>query len=232
MNFLIAVALAWLAFIFVRLPLRSRANRLKRTTVRPSRLQFYRKVGLGLWGMTLVTALLDWPLRFGWPRLLRVPVPAELLGWTLALTAAILVFASVVRAWRVAHARQETPFLQWFLPVTPEEQRRFTVLGISAGVTEEYIYRGFALALLTQVTGSVPLAVVIVTLAFGFAHGYQSWLGIVRSCGIGLLAAIPVLVTGSLWPSILAHALVDVVAGFVLQPTRGRRATPAPAVTG
>jgi len=57
------------------------------------------------------------------------------------------------------------------------------------------------------------VAVGIATLAFGLAHGYKSLSGMMRAALIGLVVAVPVLATGTLLPSILAHAIMDLLAG-------------------
>jgi hypothetical protein len=54
--------------------------------------------------------------------------------------------------------------------------------------------------------------------SFALMHGYKSAAGIVRSGLMGAVVAIPVLATGTLLPSIVAHALQDVIAGNVMLP--------------
>ena len=55
---------------------------------------------------------------------------------------------------------------------TPAEMRRFTWLGITAGIVEELIFRGY---LVWYFSSFVPLwaAIVITAVAFGIGHAYQ-----------------------------------------------------------
>ena len=59
-------------------------------------------------------------------------------------------------------------------------------------------------------------AAVITTVVFGVLHAYQGWHGMVRAGLLGALLAWGFLVGGSLWPPIVAHALLDILAGIVL----------------
>jgi len=51
---------------------------------------------------------------------------------------------------------------------------------------------------------------------FGLLHAYQGWLGIVRTAALGFVLAASFIITGALWPAILAHAILDVMAGVFL----------------
>ena len=56
----------------------------------------------------------------------------------------------------------------------------------------------------------------ISSLVFGLLHVYQGPLGILRTATLGGLLAWGFLATGSLWPSIVAHAALDVLLGIFL----------------
>jgi hypothetical protein len=104
------------------------------------------------------------------------------------------------------------------LPRTRAEKRAFVGLSFAAGIGEELAYRGYALLSL-QLLGMGPwAAAAISSVAFGFLHAYQGRVGIVRTGGMGFLLAVSVLLTGSLFPAILAHTLIDLIGGLVLGP--------------
>jgi membrane protease YdiL (CAAX protease family) len=63
----------------------------------------------------------------------------------------------------------------------------------------------------SYLAGALPVAGV-----FGFLHAYQGRHGIVRTTAVGVVMAAGVAWTGSLWPSILAHAALDLLFGLVL----------------
>jgi uncharacterized protein len=140
----------------------------------------------------------------------------ELLAWSLGLTAAglvlILVFHPLDRRTRGPHHR----ILAELLPRTWGERAGFLGLSAAAGTGEELAYRGYALVGIQLLGVGVWPATVLSSVAFGFLHAYQGPVGIVRTGLMGFVLAVPVVVTGSIVPSMIAHALIDVVAGLVL----------------
>jgi membrane protease YdiL (CAAX protease family) len=97
------------------------------------------------------------------------------------------------------------------LPRTPTERRVFAALAVSAGICEELLYRGFALAVLAAIAPSIgPLwTVVIGAVAFGLAHAYQRLAGMLVTGVLGGCLAVLYLGTGSLLLPVAFHALVD-----------------------
>jgi len=146
--------------------------------------------------------------------LVGLPV-GSLLAWTVALLAAgmltILVFQRLA-AWT---GIQESPLLRQLLPKTRDERRVFALLSVAAGTGEELAYRGYAIPVLTPLLG-IPGAAVLTTVVFGLLHSYQGWLGIVRTAIMGGILAWGFLASGSLLPSMIAHTLIDLLAGIVL----------------
>ena len=67
--------------------------------------------------------------------------------------------------------------------------------------------------------GSAWAAALLSSAVFGVLHAYQGWLGMVRTGMLGLLLAAAFLLSGSLWPCIVAHAILDLVAGLLLGDT-------------
>ena len=84
------------------------------------------------------------------------------------------------------------------------------------------MYRGFAPDHLARWCMPLWLAVALATVSFGLSHGYKSLVGMLRSALVGLVLAVPVLVTGTLLPSIIAHALMDLIAGANTLPLARR----------
>jgi membrane protease YdiL (CAAX protease family) len=100
------------------------------------------------------------------------------------------------------------------LPQSTEELISFLALALTAGVCEEFLYRGFAMAVIGR-TG-LPTGVVILSSAilFGLAHLYQGRAGFVSTMVLGILFGISRAALGSLLPVIAWHVGVDVVAGM------------------
>jgi membrane protease YdiL (CAAX protease family) len=108
-----------------------------------------------------------------------------------------------------------------YLLIPKTRQEKFwsvLLLAPTAALCEEFLYRGFLLAQLTQWLRSGSWAWAASSLAFGLAHVYQGWNGIVRASLLGALLAYPVLHFGSLYPSMLAHGLIDALALAWLGP--------------
>lgn len=113
---------------------------------------------------------------------------------------------------------RESAILVHFLPRTKTERIAFVGLSATAGICEELVFRGFLIAMLSAMTGSLAVSVAISTVVFGTLHAYQGVRGATRAAGLGLLLTFPVLATGSLFPSMIAHFAYDVVAGLWLGP--------------
>ncbi|HUF75423.1 MAG TPA: type II CAAX endopeptidase family protein [Longimicrobiales bacterium] len=143
-------------------------------------------------------------------------IPAgPLVGWSIGLTLAGLAVMLVFRQVAVATGVRESPMLRALLPRTSEERGVFALLSVAAGVAEELAYRGYAISVLAAITG-VPGAAVLTSVVFGILHGYQGLLGTVRTTSMGGILAWGFLASGSLLPVIVAHTLIDLLAGLLL----------------
>jgi uncharacterized protein len=99
------------------------------------------------------------------------------------------------------------------LPRSAVEFGPYVALALTAGVCEEFLYRGFAMAALAHI-GIAPWAVVAISsVFFGLAHTYQGRSGVFGTTLLGLLFGIARLYVHSLTPVIAWHAAVDVMAG-------------------
>jgi len=101
------------------------------------------------------------------------------------------------------------------LPRSATERVPFFALAVTAGICEEFLYRGFAMAALTR--SGLPLwaTVVISSLLFGIAHLYQGRSGLLGTTLLGLIFGVARVGFSSLTPVMVWHAAVDVVAGIV-----------------
>lgn len=99
------------------------------------------------------------------------------------------------------------------LPVSFLEYLPYSALSITAGVCEEFLYRGFALAAMSRSGTPVWLSVVVTSILFGLAHAYQGRAGILSTGLFGVLLALGRLGFGSLVPAMMWHAGLDLAAG-------------------
>ena len=118
--------------------------------------------------------------------------------------------------------RKRMSRLEALLPHNPEEFRRFAGLGITAGIGEELFYRGFLIWYLSQWM-DVLAAAVVSSLIFGVGHAYQGTKGIVQTTLLGAFLAAVYLVSGSIYPSMVIHALMDLHSGHLMMKAYQRR---------
>ncbi|MCA0143555.1 CPBP family intramembrane glutamic endopeptidase [Blastococcus sp. LR1] len=205
-------------------------------TDRDARRSFYRRLLVLEWGLAVLAFIvwlfatdvsagavgLRWPQEWpGWfTSILVVVVLLFVVASTRQLRAgALLEMARPTR--RPGEGRHAEPPGQSTLALLPrseEERRLFTVVGITAGICEEWLYRGFFLAVVTAVVGGAPafVLVLVAAVAFGLAHAYQGRAGIVTTGVLGGVMAALYLDTGSLLLPVLLHALIDL--RFLLVP--------------
>jgi membrane protease YdiL (CAAX protease family) len=134
-------------------------------------------------------------------------------AWSLGLTVVSILITVAVFALRRKLNRPPSPIVMSLLPQTSGERAIFLLLCLLVGLMEEFLFRGFAFFTLSGVTGPL-IAGSIVTISFALQHGIQDAIGIVRAFVLAVLLLIPVLVTGSLLPSIVTHAVVDMFSGM------------------
>ncbi len=165
-------------------------------------------LGTAAW---LVGTRLDGPAAIG---IVRLPV-GSLAAWSMGLAAGGLLTIVLFRQVALWMRAQENPMLRQLLPTNRKERSVFVLLSVAAGVGEEVAYRGYAIPVLTPLLGLAG-ASVLSSAVFGVLHSYQGVLGMLRTGVMGGVLAWGFLASGSLWPGIIAHTLIDLVAGIVL----------------
>jgi uncharacterized protein len=206
----------------VIVPWRGRA-RLKQLLARPrvepaERLSLYCSTIAFQWIATAVAAWRAWAHGFTATQLgLAVPNRLKLLVITV-LGAALIVTLQWLNLRRMG--RSTSPLrgplqalAERILPQSTMELIPFFALAVTAGLCEEFLYRGFAMAVLTR-SGLPTFAVVILSaILFGMAHLYQGRSGFVSTTLLGILLGVSRAALGSLVPVVAWHMGVDVVAG-------------------
>jgi membrane protease YdiL (CAAX protease family) len=99
------------------------------------------------------------------------------------------------------------------LPQSTIELLPYLALAITAGLCEEFLYRGFAMAALAHVGLQTWAVVLISSVLFGLAHSYQGRGGVVMTLIIGTILGSSRIAYDCLVPAIFWHGAVDVVAG-------------------
>ncbi|HYB61472.1 MAG TPA: CPBP family intramembrane glutamic endopeptidase [Methylomirabilota bacterium] len=103
------------------------------------------------------------------------------------------------------------------MPSGRNDSLAFIALVCTASVCEEFLYRGFAFAAIYRAAGnSLATAVIGSSALFALAHSYQGRAGLLNTFVLGLLFAVCRVWTMSLWPAMLAHLVVDLIAGLLI----------------
>jgi uncharacterized protein len=101
------------------------------------------------------------------------------------------------------------------MPRAWREGVTFAALACTAGLSEEFLYRGFVFAVFAKVfaatAGSLLFASCASSLWFAVAHLYQGRRGIITTFVVGMIFAALRVWSGTLLPSIVAHAAVDLL---------------------
>jgi membrane protease YdiL (CAAX protease family) len=207
----------------VIVPWRGRA-RLQQLLAKPrvepaERLSLYCSTIIFQWIATAVAAWRAWAHGFT-PKQLGLAVPDRLklivitvLGTALIVT---LQWLNLRRMGRSASPLRGPlqALAERILPQSTMELIPFFALAITAGLCEEFLYRGFAMAVLSR-TGLPAFAVVLLSsVLFGMAHLYQGRAGFVSTTLLGILLGVSRAALGSLVPVAVWHMGVDVVAGM------------------
>lgn len=151
--------------------------------------------------------------RVGVP--LTAAPPSSAIPWLIA--AALVLLGVVLLRWRWASRASASKYrLYSILPHTPREYGPYLILCLAAGIGEEYAYRGMLYAILHWLTGSALAAVLIASVAFALAHALQGPRGMFAIFLIAVVAHGLVLYAQTLLPAIVAHAVYDAIAGWLI----------------
>ncbi|MEM7315542.1 MAG: CPBP family intramembrane glutamic endopeptidase [Planctomycetota bacterium] len=221
MNFLdylllLVLAIVWPVYAYINMRLHPYEKIKDDHNIR---MQSYNESLLTLWGLC-IAVLLTW---------LHYQRPFEGLGfrlgsgwglyaaWGLAVAGVAFSFSqslqvrldSKVREKLEAQLRAVGEMTRFIMPVTDQENRRAMCLAITAGITEEVIFRGYLIWALGMFANPW-LAGLGSVLLFVLLHLYQDKAGLVQVTGFAIVATMMYLISGSLWPCIFLHVGVDI----------------------
>jgi membrane protease YdiL (CAAX protease family) len=215
------LSVLFIFFLVVGVPVLSLSTARDSRLRQMPRLELYLSAAISQWALAGVGLVIFFfsslsALSIGF----RTLAPVTALTWAGALVALSVAGIGLGlflerRGWWPA----ESELVHLLIAKTRQEKLWSVVfLAPTAALCEEFLYRGFLLAQLSQWLGSSAWAWAASSLAFGLAHAYQGWNGIVRASLLGALLAYPVIHFGSLYPSMLAHGLIDALALAWLGP--------------
>ena len=207
----------------VIVPLRGRA-RLKQLLAKPrvesaERLWLYGSTIAFQWLAAGVVAWRAWAHGFNAEQLGLV-MPGRLrLSVVTALGAALIVTLQWLNLRRMGRStsplrRPLQALAERILPQSTVELIPFFALAVTAGLCEEFLYRGFAMAVLSRTGLPAGVVILLSSILFGLAHLYQGRAGLVSTTVLGILFGISRAALGSLVPVAVWHIGVDLVAGI------------------
>ena len=109
-------------------------------------------------------------------------------------------------------------YMGLLMPSSSREKALYSAVAISAGITEEILYRGFLTFVLVTSFPAMGLwlSIVVTACLFSLGHLYQGWSGMLRTFVLGLIMSLIYAATGTVLLCIIIHLLID-LAGTVLE---------------
>ena len=210
--FVLAVVLPWRGRIRVR-----RLMAMPQVTTM-DRLAFYASTIAFQWAATAIVAWRAWAHGFTLRGLaLVIPHPGQVAFATVigALLIGSLQWMNLRRVGRLKISARG--FLQIvaqrILPQSAVEQLPYFALATTAGLCEEFLYRGFAMEVLRRVGLGTWLVVAVSAALFALAHLYQGRGGLVSTLFIGAVFGCARIAYDSLIPVVAWHVTLDAIAG-------------------
>ncbi|MGH1435810.1 MAG: CPBP family intramembrane glutamic endopeptidase [Lewinella sp.] len=167
------------------------------------------------WELIGLKSELQWPT--GWPLIV------------FAVFALLYVWDTISEVNSQQHREMTAENLQselGFLPTTGYEYFHFIFLALTAGICEEFIFRGYFIRYFQCLLGSeetYTLAILLPALIFGVVHFYQGWRAVVKITAMAIMFGYVFVHTGSLWVLMMVHAVIDLLGGLIAWQLLRRR---------
>ncbi|MEK4146027.1 MULTISPECIES: CPBP family intramembrane glutamic endopeptidase [Robertmurraya] len=197
------------------------------------RLKFYQQTMLGLWIPTIFIVLLALFTELSFQDIgLSFPtINTDSLGPFITYSVFVLAILYLIGllyysigyqlSEKIRAKLEEAKQKEWdnvgfseILPITSKEKKRWNYVSLTAGITEEVIYRGFLIFAFSYLFPdfSIWFVLLLSSLLFGLAHTYQGVRGVLQTTMVGVFFSILYIGIGSILPLMLLHFLIDYVA--------------------
>lgn len=134
--------------------------------------------------------------------------------WIVALTVLGILAVFLKQAHLQPDAVRDT--VAKLAPSTPIELLVWAILCASAGICEEFIFRGYLQLQFARMGHRVWVGVLASAIVFGFSHGYEGWSGMLLIVVFGALFSVLRLIRGNVRAGMIAHAWHDFFSGVIL----------------
>jgi CAAX protease family protein len=109
-----------------------------------------------------------------------------------------------------------TKAIKLLSPRTGAEMFVWVLVSATAGITEEFLFRGYLQRQFLALTKNPHAAVVLQAIVFGSAHMYQGWKGAVGITIYGALFGVLAMMRRSLLPGMMQHTAQDTFSGIAM----------------
>jgi CAAX protease family protein len=206
-------------------------ERLKTSKEPDLKIAYYRIMVIVGW-LTALIAL----LTVGWRAILTFQITAASPSWlpqragVRALVAGVLIglllvfLLSALQVRRSAAIREkmEKAVLRFgfILPLTGAERTWWIFVSLTAGITEELLYRGFLIHYFASAPfhARLAVAVIVASVIFGAGHVYQGIAGVISAAILGLIFCAIFFMSGTLLVPMILHTLIDLRILLILRP--------------
>jgi uncharacterized protein len=170
--------------------------------------------GLAYWGIRMRKTPL-WQVlgkhRCG-PNEFLIDLAAAGLFWIVSL----VVLAALAAILSLFHLESAQKQIGQLAPASLPEAALWVALSVSAGICEEFVFRGYLQQQFGRATGRTWAGVAASALLFGGAHGYEGIAGMLMITVYGALFSLLATKRGSLRAGMIAHGWHDSVTGILL----------------
>jgi membrane protease YdiL (CAAX protease family) len=184
-----------------------------------TRARVYRNILVGEWLVTAAVAFVWMRTGRPWDAFRLGPASPVRIAIALVVVAAYVAFAlwqvrAILARPAVAIERvaRRFSYADPLMPRTGGERVAMAGVALTAGLCEEFLFRGFALWYFTALAGPVA-GFALAALLFGLGHLYLGYAHVLRTTLLGAVFGAIVLLAGSLWPAIVLHAAIDAIGG-------------------
>jgi len=170
--------------------------------------------GIALWGTRLKKTPLRELLGERGPgtREFLIDVGAAALFWIFS----VMVLAVLAFFLSLLHLESAQKQIGRLAPSSFAEAALWIALSVSAGICEEFLFRGYFQQQFARTSGRLWLGVLLSALLFGSAHGYEGIAGMLMITVYGALFSLLAIRRGSLRAGMIAHAWHDSITGIAL----------------
>ena len=138
---------------------------------------------------------------------------ASVIAVSAAILAGVTALAEALLMVRSSGERRKL-WVRQVIPRNSAERAVWVVSSITAGATEEIIFRGVLFALLSTITGSITAGALVSAIVFALAHFRQGWKSMGFIAAIALLFQLLVIYSGSLVPAMIVHGVYNIFRGW------------------